>query len=180
MPTKEDVILDEEKIATERETEANRLATAILSEPIRSMATLKPALCVPPSMSVRSVIDRMNENRVGCVLVEDEDQESLLGIFTERDILTKIIAQGLDIDETAVSTVMTKDPEILCPDDLVTYALNKMSLGGFRHIPLVERGRPVGLVSMRNVVDYMVEIFRTEVLTLPPDPQNISRAREGA
>ena len=175
----DDIILEEEAIADERAADAARVGAMILHQPIRALATLRPAICVSPTASVRTAIARMNQNGAGCVLVEDQGR--LTGIFTERDVLTKIVGSDLDIDRTAVEVVMTRDPESLSPDDRVTYALNKMSIGGFRHIPLVDdQGRPVGVVSMRNVVDYMVDFFRTEVLNLPPEPRNIARAREGA
>jgi CBS domain-containing protein len=121
----------------------------------------------------------MNAQNVGCVLVEEDGR--LTGIFTERDVLTKIVGTNLDIDRTSVNAVMTPDPESLRLDDRLSYALNKMSVGGFRHIPLVDDdGHPVGAVSMRNVVDYMVDLFPAEVLNLPPEPRGIARAREGA
>jgi CBS domain-containing protein len=175
----DDIILEEETIAEERAAEAARLGAAILHQPISALATLKPAVSVPPTATVRQAIARMNQHSAGCVLVEDQGR--LVGIFTERDVLTKIVGSGVDIDHTTVETVMTRDPEALRPDDRVTYALNKMSVGGFRHIPLVDdHGHPVGVVSMRNVVDYMVDLFRTEVLNLPPQPHHFARAREGA
>lgn len=175
----EEIILEEEAIADERAVEATRLGAAILHHPIRELATLKPAICVTPGTSVRAAIDRMNQQRVGCVLVEENGK--LLGIFTERDVLTKVVAADVNIDQARVDTVMTPDPDSLSPDDRVSYALNKMSAGGFRRIPLVdETGRPVGVVSMRNVVDYMVDLFPSEVLNLPPEPRQGPHAREGA
>jgi CBS domain-containing protein len=175
----EDIILEEEAIAEERAADAERLGAAILHQPIRALATLKPAVCVEPGTSVRVAIERMNHNGTGCVLVEAAHR--LVGIFTERDVLTKIIGSRVDIDRTTVDRVMTRDPECLSPDDRAAYALNKMSVGGFRHVPLVDdEGRPVGVVSMRNVVDYIADVLRSEVMNLPPEPRNIARAREGA
>jgi len=175
----DDIILEEETIAAERAAEAARLGAAILNEPIRTLVTLRPAICVPPSASVRSAIQQMNEHSAGCVLVERDGR--LAGIFTERDVLTRVVDHDIDLDRTAVETVMTPDPESLSPDDRVSYALNKMSVGGFRHIPLVDDdNRPVGVVSMRNVVDYVVDLFRTEVLNLPPEPRRGASSREGA
>lgn len=175
----EDIMLEEETIAEERAADAARFGAAILHQPIRALATLKPAVCVGPNTTVRVAIERMNQNGTGCVLVEHGRR--LLGIFTERDVLTKIVGSGVDIDRTTVDRVMTPDPECLSPDERAAYALNKMSVGGFRHIPLVDDdGRPVGVVSMRNVVDYMVDLLQAEVLNLPPEPRNIARAREGA
>lgn len=175
----DDVILEEERIATEREADAERLGAAILREPIREVATLKSTTCVPPTATIREAIESMKEHRVGYVLVQAKGK--LVGIFTERDVLMKIVLQGHDIDDLRVESVMTADPEFLSPDDRISFALNKMSVGGFRHIPIVDReGRPLGAVSMRNVVDFMVDLFAPAVLTLPPQPGNVPSAREGA
>ncbi len=174
----EEIILEEEAIADERAAEAARLGTMILHLPIREVATLKPAICVRPDVSLRSTVAQMNQHSVGCVLIEQDGR--LIGILTERDVLTRVVGTGVDLDQTHVETVMTPDPEFLSPDDRVSYALNKMSIGGFRHIPVVaDDGRPVGVVSLRNVVDYLVDLFRTEILNLPPEPRN-ARTREGA
>lgn len=176
----EEIILEEEAIAEEQSLELARLATAITKRPIRGLPTLKPPICVPPTISVREAVERMNQHRVGCVLVEEGGR--LIGVFTERDVLTKIVELRRDVDATRVKDVMTLDPECLTLDDGIAYALNKMSVGGFRHIPLVdEAGRPVGVVAMRNIVDFLVDLFPHEVLNLPPSPAlSVAREREGA
>ena len=140
---------------------------------------MKPAVCVASETRVREAIERMKEKGVGCVLVQRDTK--LVGIFTERDVLVRVAGTGVDIDHTPVEALMTPDPESLSPDDRVSYALNKMTVGGFRHIPLVDDDdRPVGIVSMRNVVNYVVDVFRVEVMNLPPSPRLAARAREGA
>lgn len=175
----EDAILEEQAIADERADEARRFGATIMQRPIRGLPTLKPPICVTSTDSVRAAIDQMNRGRVGCVLVTNDSR--LVGIFTERDVLTRVIVNGVDVERTPVAEVMTRDPECLGLDDGVPFALNKMSLGGFRHIPLVdEQGRPTGVVTMRNIVDYIVDLFPREVLNLPPSPHVGTRAREGA
>lgn len=175
----EEVLLEEEAIADERAAEAAHLGAAILHRPIRQVATMKPAVCIAPDASVRAAIEQMNQHGVGCVLVTRDTR--LLGIFTERDVVTKVVAAKLDIDRTHVDAVMSHDPVALSPDDRIAYALNKMSMGGYRRIPLVDdAGRVLGVVTMRNVVDYLVELFPAEVLNLPPEPHEGARAREGA
>lgn len=176
----EQIILEEELIAEERAIEAARLGTAITKRPIRKLPTLRPPVCVDPDASVRYAIDAMNEHRTGCVLVAEDDR--LVGIFTERDVLTRIVPETTDIDTTRVSEVMTADPECLTLDDGIAYALNMMSVGGFRHIPLVDAERsPTGIVAMRDIVDFIVDLFPKEVLNLPPSPAHgIAREREGA
>jgi CBS domain-containing protein len=66
---------------------------------------------------------------------------------------------------------MTSDPETLRPDDRIAWALNLMHMGGYRHVPLTdEAGRPVGVVSVKDIVDFIVDLFPAAVLNLPPDP----------
>jgi CBS domain-containing protein len=172
----EDDIIDEEiQIADERFL---TVGAAILTKPIRALKVRLPII-VRREASVREAIRSMVRNSVGCVLIEDD--ERLVGIFSERDVLTKVIGKGLDPDETLVESVMTADPETLTPESNISYALNKMSVGGFRHVPLIdERGRPVAVVSMRDVVDYVVDLFPGDILNLPPEPGNLPRTREGA
>ena len=171
---------EEEDIAEERAVEAARLGAAITKRPVRALPTLKQPVKVAASASIRQAVELMNERGIGCVLVVEDGR--LVGIFTERDVLRKVITARRDIDTTPVGEVMTRDPECLTLDDGIAYALNLMSDGGFRHIPLVDaEGRPTGIVAMRNVVDYMVDMFPTEVRNLPPNPTlGIAREREGA
>jgi CBS domain-containing protein len=110
---------------------------------------------------------------LGCLLVVDDGR--LLGILTERDLLLKL--ERGDV-ERPVRDLMTPDPEVLSPEDPIVYALNKMSVGGFRHVPLLDdAGRPVGIVSVRDIVDYIVDFFPNDVLTVPPDPVQSERWR---
>jgi CBS domain-containing protein len=173
-------ILDEEEIAEERANEVVRLGDAIARQPIRSLASLKPPLCVPVTASVPEAIAKMTKHGIGCVLVTENDR--LVGVFTERDVLRKLAGAGVDPASKQISEVMTRDPECLTLDDGIAFALNLMSVGGFRHIPLIdEKGRPTGVVAMRAIVDYMVDLFPREVLNLPPVPSlSTSREREGA
>jgi CBS domain-containing protein len=176
----EEIILEEELIAEERAIEVARLGAAITKRPIHKLSTLRPPVCVAPSASVRHAVAAMNEHRTGCVLVTAH--ERLVGVFTERDVLTKIAGRDIDLDATPVAEVMTPEPECLTLDDGIAYALNMMSVGGFRHIPLVDSAhRPTGIVAMRDIVDYIVDMFPEAVLNLPPSPAHgIARSREGA
>jgi len=175
----EEVILEEEAIVEERTAE-DAGAAGILDRPIRTLPGLQAPIQLPSSASVRRAIRTMNEARVGCVMVVDGGR--LVGVFTERDVLTRVAGSDVDVDTTPVSALMTRDPECLTLDDGITYALNRMSVGGFRHVPLVDdEGRPTGLVSMRHIVDYLVDLFPHAVLNLPPSPSRaFSTEREGA
>src|SRR6185369_6809122 len=176
----EEIILEEEAIVEERATEAEWLGEAILERSIRSLPGLQAPIHLPAEASVRSAIDTMNEARIGCVMIVRGG--CLVGIFTERDVLTRAAGTGIDLDATPVADLMTPDPECLTLDDGIAYALNKMSIGGFWHVPLVDDyGRPTGLISMRHIVDYLVDLFPRAVLNLPPTPAlGMPREREGA
>jgi CBS domain-containing protein len=161
------------------EPTARVLDQRMIREPITVLQPAKP-ICVDKQTTVAEAVRRMNDHHIGCVLVTERGR--LVGIFTERDILREVVGAGTDADKTPVEGLMTADPEALSPSDAIVFALNKMSLGGFRHIPLVnEAYEPVGIISVKDVVDYIVDFFPAEVLTVPPEPGlDISRAREGA
>jgi CBS domain-containing protein len=176
----DEMIHEEERIGEERSNEASWVEEAMLDRPIRDLPTLRLPSCVSRGTSLRQAIDRMVAEKIGCILVVDGDL--LVGVFTERDVLTKVVDRPLDLERIPVERMMTKDPECLSPDEPMAYALNKMTVGGFRHVPLIDaEGRPAGLVSMRNIVEYIVDLFPRGILTLPPSPEHsISRTREGA
>ncbi len=122
------------------------------------LAVLKSAtpICVDIGTSLKQVIDTMKKQNIGCVCVVEHGQ--LIGIFTERDVLSKVIASGLDVHKIGVEKVMTPEPEYLFEEDQLAFALNRMHVGGFRHIPLVNlEGEPVGVVSVRDILRYLVE-----------------------
>jgi CBS domain-containing protein len=148
----------------------------MIREPIRVLKPRAP-LSLPPSAPLVEAIRVMRENRVGCVLLVEAGR--LVGIITERDLLLKLEEGDL---QQPVSRLMTPEPEVLRLDAPIVYALNKMSVGGFRHIPLVDDAhRPVGIVSVKDIIDYIVDFFPNDVLTVPPDAFQADswRGREG-
>lgn len=146
--------------------------------------TLKDAMADPPivleeSASLADAIGAMRERRRGCVLLVRGGK--LAGIFTERDVLMKIAGSKVDLAATPVADYMTRDPETLPADSSVAYALNKMAVEGYRHIPLVdEHGAPIGVISMRDLIEYITGFYTKDVLNLPPRPGVTPRGREGA
>lgn len=173
-------LLEEERIADERSRVSRDLGSLITEQPLRTLASLRPPVSVSLDATAAEAIDKMMEQRSGCVLVVDD--EKLVGVFTERDVLCKIAAMDRSPNAVPVRDVMTADPECLTLDDTLAFALHHMSVGGFRHIPLVdEDGKPTGIVAMRSIVEFMVDSFPRQVLNLPPSPSaNIAREREGA
>ena len=151
----------------------------MLREPVTILGPREPVV-VEPQASVLEAIAQMQDKRIGCVLVVRSGK--LKGIFTERDVLTRVVGKGLDPATTAVRKLMTSNPESLRPTDSIAYALNKMSLGDYRHVPLVDNARvPVGVVSVKDIVNYLVGFFSKSVMNLPTMPrQNYTQEREGA
>lgn len=147
----------------------------------RDTVSLIPHKTVPsvsPTSSIRDAVGVMRKHRTGCVTITDNGK--LVGIFTERDLLKRVLAARLDPGR-AISTVMTKDPTTVRDEELVGSVLEKMRDGGYRHLPVVdENGAITGRISVREIVHYMVEYFPKEVYNLPPDPGRVQSSREGA
>jgi CBS domain-containing protein len=124
-----------------------------------SLPTRKP-FTVRDDMPVAAVLDEMRTKATADVLVLHGDR--LVGIFTERDALMKLAgtasASGVDLASTPISAVMTHDPVVLRATDSVAVAVQKMAVGGFRHIPLVDHGRPIGVVSATDVFRHILRI----------------------
>ncbi len=126
----------------------------------------RPPVVVAPSSTVRECVDLLVKHRVGCVLVLDDGV--MVGIFTERDVLTKVVAPGLDPEGAAIADVMTARPDCLVAHDRLVVALNRMVVGGYRHMPVVnEAGEAVGVVSLRRVVQFIVSQYPDEIINRP-------------
>ena len=100
------------------------------------------------SQTVREAARCMCDHQVGSVLVTREGR--LIGIFTERDIVSRVVAPGRDPDKTPLAQVMTQDPDTVVPRTTAIEALRRMQDGGFRHLPVVDHGRLIGIVSRRD------------------------------
>lgn len=161
---------------TPREREEQRLGEVILGAPIRELEP-PPVAEVAESAAIDSVIQLMLERGLGAVLVQREGRT--VGIFTERDVLRRVVSCAVG-GERPVSEVMTPDPETLGLDDGIAFALNKMIVGGFRHIPIVDdKGVPVAMLSQRDVVAFIVSRMPNRILNLPPDPRLEAHSPDG-
>jgi len=117
---------------------------------------LKEVLCIEKSKSVKDAISLMKKADQACVCVVENKR--LVGIFTERDVLTKVIGHNRDCVKTKLCDVMTANPEYLLMDDEVAFALNRMHVGGFRHIPLVNGdGIPEAILSVQDIATYLIQ-----------------------
>jgi len=155
----------------------------LLQEPLTLLPS-RPPLALSASATVKDAMQAMKRRHRGCVLITQDGSLSspLIGIFTERDILLKIIDCGRNPATIPLGEVMTRDPESLPIDAKLAWALNMMSVGGFRHLPVTdERGWPAFILSVRDIVEFLVESFPAEILNLPPDfNRGKSLDRDGA
>ena len=132
----------------------------MLGLPIRDVIEPRKPVVAAPDATVREAARLMKKAKVGAILVVSAGR--LAGIFTERDALFRVVAKDLDPRTTPLSAVMTPDPVTVTPEETFGYALLLMYENGFRHVPVVEKGRPVGMVSARHALDPELEEFAVE------------------
>ncbi|MFO0797245.1 MAG: CBS domain-containing protein [Gemmataceae bacterium] len=137
-----------------------------------------PPHAVEDMVPVSAAVEMMRREKVGCVLVTRAGK--LVGLFTDRDLLTKVLATGLPLS-APMAECLTPNPVCVHPKDPVQAALKKMEKGGYRHLPVIDdEHRPVGILSVRRVMHYLVEHFPALVYNHPPDPHRYPDAPEGA
>lgn len=125
--------------------------------PIRNVMERKKFITAAPDKTVSQAARLMATKDAGAVLVVENSQ--LIGIFTERDVVFRVIAPGLDPKATLLREVMTADPKTLGPTQSYGHALVIMQENGFRHVPVVEEGQAIGIISSRNAMDPDLEEF---------------------
>ena len=111
--------------------------------------------------TVSKAAQLMQQSDVGAIMVTEQGR--LVGIFTERDAMFRVIAQGRDAKSTRLSEVMTRNPESIESNKRFGHALHMMYEGGFRHVPVVKYGRPIGMISTRDLLGPELEEFVEEV-----------------
>lgn len=142
---------------------------------------MRPILTIDINCSVNEAIDLLLANNIGAAPVVEDGY--LRGIFSERDVLNRILNKQVgDLDRIGVRQFMIADPQAAEPEDSLNAAILYMARGSYRHVPIVDtENRPIGMVSIRDVISYLVEEFSQEVLALPPRPvRDAMKAREGA
>lgn len=128
---------------------------------IRDVIKHQTVLAMPAAATVRDAARQMKARGVGAVMVVDHHGR-LQGIFTERDCLNRVLAEGVNPDTTTLALVMTPDPYTITADARLSRALHAMHDNGFRHIPVVDHGIPVGMVSIRDALGSELSNFERE------------------
>lgn len=163
----------------ESDDEEAEMSEAVkIQDPISSLGLEKP-LVVEAGTNMKNALNLLQQKKQNCLLIINN--ESLSGILTERDILLKVTGKGFDLDLVTVDEFMTENPEVLSPEDPLAYALNKMHIGGFRHVPIVnDLMHPVGLISINNIISTIADYFSMEIINLPPLERIVdSKMQEG-
>lgn len=143
---------------------------------VRSMET-DDYVCIPPSTPLSKAIEAMKEDEGGCAVV-CEDGNRVVGIFTERDLLTKIVGQDVDFD-APVSNWMSPVVATLTADASIGDAVALMNDRGYRNIPLVNDGKLVGSISVFDVIGYLAESYPQATMNLPPNPDQVMDSTDG-
>jgi CBS domain-containing protein len=127
----------------------NELVTKLLADKNEAMEV------VTPQTSIMDAVRRMNERQIGSVLVMEG--KHLAGIFTERDVLTRVVTQRLDPTKTPVGEVMTKQPVVIPPTTTVQEAMMVVTDTRRRHLPVVQDGQVLGMVSSGDLTRWVVK-----------------------
>jgi signal-transduction protein with cAMP-binding, CBS, and nucleotidyltransferase domain len=146
--------------AQHRSEQAACAGGVMFERSVKDLMDCDQGLQLAPQTSVRAAAEAMAAARRGAVMVVADGH--LAGIFTERDALFRVIARGRDPEATSLAEVMTAEPRTVSPTDSYGYALVLMQEGGFRHAPVIEGGRPIGMISARNAMDPELEDFVSE------------------
>ena len=136
------------------------LERKLLKDPIEVLSPKKP-LTVSPTVPVGEVLQRMAREKNGCVVVVDG--EEVVGIFSDRDALMRLNCDAAEQADRPIAELMTPAPETLEGRDKIAFALHKMDLGGYRHIPIMTQGKVTGVVSIREILRYMAKHIAAEV-----------------
>ena len=129
----------------------------MFTQSVKNLMDPRKLILVPGTVTVREAAKLMKTKQYGAVLITEGDE--LKGIFTERDLVFRVIAVGKDPESTPVGDVMTKEPKTIAPDKAFGHAMLMMHEGAFRHLPVVDKGKLVGMVSSRMALDPDLEEF---------------------
>jgi CBS domain-containing protein len=132
---------------------------SLIEDPVGQLNPHVP-VTVRPTATVAEGIRRMLDGNVGALLVVDDDGK-LVGIFSERDLLTKVAGIHSDYTAVTVGAIMTRNPATVLPEHTLAFVLHQMDVGGYRHVPVLRDGRPAGVVSVRDMLRHITRLCKT-------------------
>ncbi|HYT87732.1 MAG TPA: CBS domain-containing protein [Gemmataceae bacterium] len=136
----------------------NRVERSLMEDPVSALRPRKP-VTVAPTAKVRDAIDTMLKHDLGAVLVVAADG-TLVGILSERDLLTKVAILPDPYEDLSVEDFMTANPETVTATDTLAFALHKMDIGGYRHMPILADGLPSGMISVRDMLRHITRLCK--------------------
>jgi CBS domain-containing protein len=139
-------------------TAQNKVERSLMEDPVSALRPHEPVV-VRPTTTVREAIQVMLARDIGAVLIVDADGR-LVGVFSERDLLTKVAGIVDAFVDRPVQDFMTRNPETLTSTHTLAFALHKMDSGGYRHLPVISNGRPTGVISVRNMLRHFVRLCK--------------------
>lgn len=132
----------------------NPLELGLLNDTAGSFETIPP-ISVDGNLTVAEVLKLLVDHRIGCVFIVDEEQ-NIVGVFSERDALLRLNTQFLDLMDRPVSEFMTPNPASINESTRIAFAVHQMDIGGFRHLPIVDdSGKAKGVISVRDILSYL-------------------------
>jgi CBS domain-containing protein len=134
-------------------------------------------VCITPATPLSKAIEAMTQDEGGCAIVCAEDG-SVVGIFTERDLLIKVIGQAID-SNTPVRDLMSPIVATLTPEATIGDAVAIMNDKGYRNVPVVKDGKLVGSISVFDVISYLAESYPKTTMNLPPNPDQVMESADG-
>ena len=173
-----DIFDDELTQMDEDEARVNpEVSAAIqLKDPIRTLA--KKCIVLSEDTSLDKAFRAFKKQSTSCIVLTKD--KKITGIFTERDIVLNVLGKRLDFSQSNIKDFMTKNPHTLRMEDPVSFALNMMVDGGFRHIPIVDKKNyPKGIISILDIVEHLGNVFQKEIMNLPPKPLRKQKKQEG-
>lgn len=133
---------------------ATAVERGLLKDRIAILNPKRP-FTVPPSTPLGEVLKKMVAESIGCVMIVENDK--LLGIFSERDVLMRVNVEAAAMAHRPIREFMTPEPATLRTKDKIAFALHRMNVGGYRHIPILDDEKLVGVISIRDILRYLTQ-----------------------
>ena len=133
---------------------ASQVERSLLDDRLDVLRPSKPVVSVGPEVPLRDVISLLSGRSIGCVLVVQDRR--VVGIFSERDLVVKVGGRAAELADRPVSEFMTRAPQTLDANSKVAFAVHRMDLGSYRHVPIVDQdGQPTAIISVRDILQYL-------------------------
>ncbi len=142
----------------DRPVARDRVERSLMEDTVGQFCSGKP-LVIGPNATLGEAIRAMMGPGIGALLIVN-DQGKLVGIISERDLLTRVVGFHADYGKLPVEQFMTPDPETVAVTDSLAFALHKMDIGGYRHLPVVKDGKPLGVISVRDMLKHITKLCK--------------------